>query len=48
MNVLHLKHPVLIDHYSRRRVHVELTEFGHDIGVYKTVNLMEKLNIRAI
>ena len=34
--------------YSRRRVHVELTELGYDIGVYKTVNLMEKLNIRAI
>lgn len=34
--------------YGRRRIHVELTELGHDIGVYKTVNLMEKLNIKAI
>jgi len=34
--------------YGRRLIHVELTELGHDIGVYKTVNLMEKLNIKAI
>lgn len=34
--------------YGRRRVLVELTELGHDIGVYKTVNVMEKLIIRTI
>jgi hypothetical protein len=34
--------------YGRRRIHVELAELGHDIGIYKTVNLMEKLNIKAI
>jgi hypothetical protein len=34
--------------YGRRRVHVELTELGHEIGVYKTLNLMDKLNISAI
>jgi hypothetical protein len=34
--------------YGRRRIHFELTELGHEIGVYKTVNLMEKLNIKAI
>ncbi len=34
--------------YGKRRIHVELTELGHAIGVYKTVNFMEKLNIKAI
>ena len=34
--------------YGRRRIHVELTELDHNIGIYKTVNLMEKLNIKAI
>ena len=34
--------------YGRRRVHVELTEQGHVIGVHKTAYLMEKLNIKAI
>ncbi len=34
--------------YGKRRIHVELTELGHDIGLYKTVNLMEKVNIKAI
>jgi len=34
--------------YGRRRIHVELIKLGYDVGLYKTINFMEKLNIRAI
>ena len=34
--------------YGKRRIHVELTELGHTIGLYKTGNLMKKQSIKAI
>jgi hypothetical protein len=32
--------------YGRRRLHVELTEWGHVMGGHKMAYLMEKLNYR--
>lgn len=34
--------------YGKRRIHAELIELGHVIGVHKTRTFMNKLNIKAI
>lgn len=34
--------------YGKRRIHAELIELGHVVGIHKTRTLMKKLNIKAI
>ena len=34
--------------YGKRRIHAELIELGHEIGLHKTRTFMKKLNIKAI
>jgi putative transposase len=50
-NVMNLINNISMDSgntHGKRRIHAELTELGHVIGVHKTRTLMKKLNIKAI
>ena len=50
-NVMNLINIISIDSgntYGKRRIHAELIELGHVIGVHKTRTLMKKLNLKAI
>ena len=51
INVMTLINNISIDSgntYGKRRIHAELIELGHKIGVHKTHVFMKKLNIKAI
>lgn len=51
INVMTLINTIAIESgntYGKRRIHADLLELGHEIGVHKTRTLMKKLNIKAI